>query len=513
MRASRFRARFKHEVRDDKLTSSVKKLGECLFPVRSFKHVLFPDRLPWQLAPLLVELVLQPRELLLLRQKRRPRREPLLVRYHRVILDNAVVVVFHALTSSRKWEPPHHVLDLKNLSEIPTSLSRGSFPQFIRMLIQYVLDSYITSMLLYPLIVSRQLARFASPLASLRCLGGRCLPRPGRGVSALYSYRFFSPNIGRERPISRKILAAKLFRISTHFARFLCRLSPFRMNTSKSVSKQRTLSIFKMNTYEKRRRGWPVMVNQESVKDSCPERPSGVKDLHVAQPLLAVLFPQVTGHRARNSATPRIMCAPLQESTPCAIASSAAPDGTSVKLVTACGDSLAGPAPTMLNRSTPSSAPSISAAISLTPRGPTVTVAASRSSEKFCAPIRTIPVSAVRTRNSTSPRKFRPKTANGPAAAISPSTIAIPPTTSKNTSTKASLISASKNSTSSSFTLGKIAGSPMNASRARWKSCARPAKPKPSASALIAGNRTTAFAPCSNVSPTPSRSSTTFSTK
>ncbi len=138
-------------------------------------------------------------------------------------------------------------------------MTTESFPQFIRMLIQYALDSYIKSMLPWPLIVSRQLARFTPSDSSLR---SRCLPRlsrPGRGVSALYSYRFFSPNIGRERPISRKILAAKLFRINTNFARFLCRLSPFRMNTSKSVSKQRTLTPFKMNTYEKRGRGWPVI--------------------------------------------------------------------------------------------------------------------------------------------------------------------------------------------------------------------------------------------------------------
>src|SRR5216684_5940143 len=48
-------------------------------------------------------------------------------------------------------------------------------------------------------------------------------------------------------------------------------LSTFRMNTYKSVSKQRTLSAFRMNTYEKQGRGWPVIVNQESDKDSCPE--------------------------------------------------------------------------------------------------------------------------------------------------------------------------------------------------------------------------------------------------
>jgi hypothetical protein len=38
--------------------------------------------------------------------------------------------------------------------------------------------------------------------------------------------------------------------------------NPFRMNTCKSVSKQTTLTIFRMNTYEKHR-GWgAVMVNQ-----------------------------------------------------------------------------------------------------------------------------------------------------------------------------------------------------------------------------------------------------------
>jgi hypothetical protein len=34
-------------------------------------------------------------------------------------------------------------------------------------------------------------------------------------------------------------------------AQFWCNLSPFRINTSKSVSKQRTLTSFRINTYEK----------------------------------------------------------------------------------------------------------------------------------------------------------------------------------------------------------------------------------------------------------------------
>src|SRR6266852_7629194 len=129
------------------------------------------------------------------------------------------------------------------------------------------------------------------------------------------------------------------------------------------------------------------------------------------------VYPLLTHHYPLSF--PRIMCPPLQESTPCTIASSAAPDGTSAKLVTACGDSPAGPAPTTPNRSTPCSAPSISAAISLTLRGPTAKAAASRFSEKFFAPTKTQPTPA-RTRNFTWPRKFRPKIFSGPAAAISP---------------------------------------------------------------------------------------------
>src|SRR5260370_22708661 len=56
---------------------------------------------------------------------------------------------------------------------------------------------------------------------------------------------------------------SKLFRITTYekgggkgrkrarFAQFWCNATPFRINTSKSVSKQTTLSPFRMNTYEK----------------------------------------------------------------------------------------------------------------------------------------------------------------------------------------------------------------------------------------------------------------------
>src|SRR5207302_1687937 len=194
--------------------------------------------------------------------------------------------------------------------------------------------------------------------------------------------------------------------------------------------------------------------------------------------------------RQRRGTVDRYNGLPIQkEPLSCTTAGLAALVGTSVKLVTACGDSPDGPALTTPNRSTPCSAPSIWAAISLTPHGPTATAAANRSSEKSSAP--------TPARNFTWPRKFRPKIANGPAAVISCSTIAIPQTTSKSTSTRFSPILASKNSTSSSFIPGKTAGSTTNASRAPWKSCAAAAKPKPSASVSIVGSHATAFAPCS----------------
>src|SRR5260370_24373668 len=68
---------------------------------------------------------------------------------------------------------------------------------------------------------------------------------------------------------------SKLFRITTYekgggkgrkrarFAQFWCNVTPFRINTSKSVSKQTTLTLFRMNTFEKTARwgGSPHAVN------------------------------------------------------------------------------------------------------------------------------------------------------------------------------------------------------------------------------------------------------------
>ena len=51
----------------------------------------------------------------------------------------------------------------------------------------------------------------------------------------------------------------KPFRMNTR--QFWRSVSPFRINTCKSVSKQSTLSPFRMNTYEKQRGVGEVMVN------------------------------------------------------------------------------------------------------------------------------------------------------------------------------------------------------------------------------------------------------------
>ncbi len=91
----------------------------------------------------------------------------------------------------------------------------------------------------------------------------RCLPRPGRGVSALDSSFLFGSRLRRERTTSGMLSDVKSLRINTYkFTRFGGDLRPFRINTYKSVSKQRALSTFRINTYEKQGEGGPVMVNQ-----------------------------------------------------------------------------------------------------------------------------------------------------------------------------------------------------------------------------------------------------------
>ena len=199
------------------------------------------------------------------------------------------------------------------------------------MLIQYVLDDCITSMLPWSLIVSRQLARFASLHASLRYLCGlRVGVYPEQSRRALYSSFSFSPKPNLDRPAcARNSFPLNLFAdpyplnpvVSIFYkkaggrgnllvsseapqpAQFRCDVSPFRINTYRvptSVDSK------------------PLARTLNPLDATFTENIGG-RGLLVAQPFLAVLL-----HGTRNTGTPRIMCAPLQESTPCTIASSAA---------------------------------------------------------------------------------------------------------------------------------------------------------------------------------------------
>src|SRR5258708_896005 len=70
------------------------------------------------------------------------------------------------------------------------------------------------------------------------------------------------PEQGRVTPLESTLVELLIlstlnpFRMNTcrakpHFAQFWCNISPFRINTCKSVSKQTTLSTFRINTYKK----------------------------------------------------------------------------------------------------------------------------------------------------------------------------------------------------------------------------------------------------------------------
>src|SRR5258708_2033703 len=74
----------------------------------------------------------------------------------------------------------------------------------------------------------------------------------------------------------------------------------FRINTCKSVSKQTTLTCFRINTYEKHRGVGVLLLTRHPRKGVCPERPSGVKALssHPTSESVLALF-SLHGSRAR----------------------------------------------------------------------------------------------------------------------------------------------------------------------------------------------------------------------
>src|SRR5260370_6297174 len=117
----------------------------------------------------------------------------------------------------------------------------------------------------------------------------------------------------------------KLFRISTYekrrgkgpkrarFAQFWCNATPFRINTFKSVSKQTTLSPFRMNTYEKQGGGGgsPQTVNNPGAPRLRPIFLSSLpRYLLTSLPLgahrapLATLFPPISPPPSSHTSSP-----------------------------------------------------------------------------------------------------------------------------------------------------------------------------------------------------------------
>src|SRR5260370_40226752 len=137
---------------------------------------------------------------------------------------------------------------------------------------------------------------FRSPRPLLRC--AFCIPDGIAGRSVVQTLRrsggsshvFAHPLIAYRR--SATLLESTLEKVP-HKAG----LTTFRINTCKSGSKQRTLTIFRITTYGKQGEGGPVIVNQKSdevflsranigseeslfisEKEICPEEPPAVGD-------------------------------------------------------------------------------------------------------------------------------------------------------------------------------------------------------------------------------------------
>src|SRR5258708_25723958 len=113
----------------------------------------------------------------------------------------------------------------------------------------------------------------------------------GKGASAFQSPISYPPSPCPPNPFKMntcksvsKQSTLTLFRINTYekqgkralFAQFWCNVSPFRINTCKSVSKQRTLTTFRMNTYEKQGGGGVILLTRNQMKGFYPQRQSGV---------------------------------------------------------------------------------------------------------------------------------------------------------------------------------------------------------------------------------------------
>ena len=85
----------------------------------------------------------------------------------------------------------------------------------------------------------------------------------------------------------------------------------FRIDTCKSVTKQTTLTCFRINTYEKHRGEGVLLLTRQPTKAVCPERPSGVKDLSSNPMRESVLRPfSLHGSRVTSHASPSRFASP-----------------------------------------------------------------------------------------------------------------------------------------------------------------------------------------------------------
>ena len=94
-------------------------------------------------------------------------------------------------------------------------------------------------------------------------------------------------------------------RAKPHFAQFWCNISPFRINTCKSVSKQTTLSTFRINTYEKTG-GWGRGIPSNRPIPSPPILRRLFQVPYPVSPLLATLTktPGVSGYSSHSGTHP-----------------------------------------------------------------------------------------------------------------------------------------------------------------------------------------------------------------
>src|SRR5439155_19083128 len=85
--------RAEHEMLDDQLAASLEQIGESFLTIRPVEDITLLDLDPGQCPPLGAQPVAQPGEFLFLAQKLGTRRQPLFLRYGRMLLHGFALLV------------------------------------------------------------------------------------------------------------------------------------------------------------------------------------------------------------------------------------------------------------------------------------------------------------------------------------------------------------------------------------------------------------------------------------